>query len=65
MWSAGAVNLDIPNKYIYDVFLMIYLSTFAAVVVVVFPYFGTSKDVIKDWKDLKSEIHRDYNSVIL
>ena len=31
----GAVNLDKSNKYIYDAFLMIYLSIFVPVVVVV------------------------------
>ena len=32
------MNLDIPNKYIYD----------ASFAVVVFPLFGASKDLIRD-----------------
>ena len=40
------VNLDIRSKYIYSAFLMIYLSVFIDVIVVVFPFFGASKDLI-------------------
>ena len=54
---AGVLNLDIPNKYINDAFLMIYLSIFVVVIViivdVVFPLFRASKDyLIRDSKSL-------------
>ena len=46
-----AVNLDIPNKYIYYAFLMIYSSVFIDVIVVVFPFFwffkGLNQNFIK------------------
>ena len=52
----GPKNYPIYTQYIYDVFLLTYLSIFAfaaAVVVVVvvvvdFPLFGASKDLIRD-----------------
>ena len=48
------------TQYIYDVFLMMYLSIFVAVVVaiVVSPIFGTLKVLIRD-------LHKSYNFVIL
>ena len=36
---------EIPNKYIYDVFLITYFSIFVAVV---FSFFDTSKELIGD-----------------
>ena len=52
----GPKNYPIYTQYIYDVFLLTYLSIFAlaaavvlvVVVVVDFPLFGASKDLIRD-----------------
>ena len=51
------MNLDIPNTYINDAFLMIYLSIFVFITVaimfdVVFPLLGTAKDLIRDFKTM-------------
>ena len=48
------MNLDIPNKYVYNAFLKIYLSIFVVVVVVfvALTFFVTSKDLIRDLKRL-------------
>ena len=35
---------DIPNKYIFDTFLMIYLS----ILLLLFSFFGTAKELIRD-----------------
>ena len=41
------------TQYIYDAFLIIYLSTFVAVVVGGdFLHFGASNNLIKDWQRL-------------
>ena len=54
-----AVNLDVPNKHIYDASFNNFAIDFYfevvvvfVLVVVVFPIFGTSADLIRDSKDL-------------
>ena len=42
------MDFDILNKYIYDAFLMIYLSIFVVAIAVVFSLFGASKYLIRD-----------------
>ena len=48
------MNLDIPNKYVYNAFLKIYLSIFVVVVVVfaALTFFVTSKALIRDLQRL-------------
>ena len=50
-YSNYSVYIGVPNKYICDAFLTIYVSIF--VVVVVFPLFDALKDLIRDSQRLQ------------
>ena len=54
-----AVNLDVPNKHIYDasfnnfaIYFYFEVVVVFVLVVAAFPLFGTSTDLIRDSKDL-------------